>query len=155
MGAPTKTPLDSTRFWMVFAGKAVLPHAEVNTPTLAQHPTPAQHTCRTETAGPVLGSRPATVHSPELTLRKHLAPAVTPAGSPSAGPTECPWVVGARSRAPSYHCLVMSNIMTTPLQFLYTSRNSASRAISDSAWDRRESGMSDAAVGRAPGRAPG
>lgn len=35
----------------------------------------------------------------------------------------------------------MSNIMTTPLQFLYTSRNSASRAISDSAWDggvRRE-----------------
>lgn len=35
--------------------------------------------------------------------------------------------------APPYHCLVMSNIMTTPLQFLYTSRNSASRAISDSA----------------------
>lgn len=32
-----------------------------------------------------------------------------------------------------YHCLVISNIMTTPLQFLYTSRNSASRAISDSA----------------------
>ena len=35
-----------------------------------------------------------------------------------------------------YHCLVMSNIMTTPLQFLYTSRNSASRAISDSACGR-------------------
>lgn len=30
----------------------------------------------------------------------------------------------------SYHCLVMSNIMITPLQFLYTSRNSASRATS-------------------------
>lgn len=30
----------------------------------------------------------------------------------------------------SYHCLVMSNIMMTPLQFLYTSRNSASRATS-------------------------
>ena len=30
----------------------------------------------------------------------------------------------------------MSNIMTTPLQFLYTSRNSASRAISDSACRR-------------------
>ena len=30
----------------------------------------------------------------------------------------------------SYHCLVMSNIMMIPLQFLYTSRNSASRATS-------------------------
>lgn len=40
------------------------------------------------------------------------------------------------SQASPYHCLVMSNIMTTPLQFLYTSRNSASRAISDSACRR-------------------
>lgn len=48
-------------------------------------------------------------------------------------------------RGGPYHCLVMSNIMTTPLQFLYTSRNSASRASSDSAWGwegiRRETAL--------------
>lgn len=37
---------------------------------------------------------------------------------------------GQQLQTDSYHCLVMSNIMMTPLQFLYTSRNSASRATS-------------------------
>lgn len=58
--------------------------------------------------------------------------ALQPKAGPGAalgGPGSHSTLAGQRP----YHCLVMSNIMTTPLQFLYTSRNSASRAISDSA----------------------
>lgn len=51
---------------------------------------------------------------------------------------------------PPYHCLVMSNIMTTPLQFLYTSRNSASRAISDSAWGQEGVGHERRGCGWGP-----
>lgn len=66
---------------------------------------------------------------------------MTPAGLLPGDKGGAPLSRGCWERLCPYHCLVMSNIMTTPWQFLYTSRNSASRAISDSAWGREGPGM--------------
>lgn len=73
-------------------------------------------------------------------------------------PPTAPEVLGGRREAAAppagprgpYHCLVMSNIMTTPLQFWYTSRNSASRASSDSAWGGEGIGREGRSVWRGP-----
>lgn len=73
-------------------------------------------------------------------------------------PPTAPEVLGGRREAAAppagprgpYHCLVMSNIMTTPLQFWYTSRNSASRASSDSAWGGEGIGREGRRVRRGP-----